>query len=990
MTCPPRFLALLLVAAIGLLPTLAAAQEPLPAVLPEVLFLVEDSARMGQNWDGDGTLTAPDARWTYVRDAIIQVVNNAPVGMNFGVALTSDGSASEGTFGFEPLAYPGIGAAGIATALNAHTTSSNGSRTYAESYANLIDNYFERSYQEPRSWLTGPFRYSCSQAVVIFIGSDVGEADSNPQYTTTPSSNDVQCNDSVGFQGCFLDDTTNYAYSTFAAPNAGTGALTTHAILLDANSPSINSDAANLLQGAANQGQGLYYEAAVPGAIASYIWSALNETFSGEYSNAGVSITEDGSTIFASYFEVTGGHPLYKGHLLAWNVDVDPDSTTFGQILATTNPAGEAWDGGQILASRRAIAGEDNSLATPTTDTIQRVGYTARTGQLMMQSLLPFDASSLSAGSDLTTLLVDEVPASANVPCNPLAHDFDFDCDADSDDAQLLVDFIRGVPSATFLTTGNPRGTWKMGDSGRALAVAASATVNAIATEAHFVAYRTKLAGIRGMVYITSNSGMVHAFGLDADTSQGREFWFYVPRFKANWDPGNNAEFDGQQIDDLMRSGQTSVNDGHLEIEHVFLDGYSNGLTDCDAPGYSSSLKDGTIDADGCEWHRVLVWAGGYGARHHYALDITLPTSPRFLWERADTSESADADDGDGQGRAVGQPGVAPFWDASVNPASRRWIVVYGAGSQPPGVAATSPANEYAEASFYIHDMDADTSESPTDYPIGGYAQDNPTLSNLDSDSAKEYLPPEEGLFGSPTLADIDGDGGVDVGYIGDSTGYVFKILFDPNDPGAPQRCAFATPASGDDAAHVYYKPAVFFGGGGDLLVYYGSGSPFNIYSTDNGGLYVRADPEPFGCVASTVAPCAADSSLFTADGFYAFSGGTGEKLVGNPIARFGRLFFATHIPGDDPCVLGSSRLYAMNVTTCGGGFFDVATDSYDVEQSLYTEVDGLISQPVFANDRLYALNVDGSGIDEGDMIGVEVTPSAMPKWIYGSWRHVF
>ena len=968
-----------------LLPSTASAQEPLPATLPEVIFLIEDSARMGDNWDGDPGLGNPDARWTYARDAVIQVMQNAPVGMNFGVVLTGDGSPSETGYGFEPIGYPGQGTASVIAALNAHVTSASGDRTFAESYANLIDNYLERSYTTPRTWLTGPFAYSCSEAVVIVIGSSAGESDGSPQYATTPSANDVLCNDSAGFQGCFLDDTANYAYTTFSAPNAGTGSVTTHTILVDSNSPTVHGDAANLYQGAANQGQGLYYEAAVPGAVASFIWSALNEVFAGEYSNAGVSISDDGSTIFASYYEVTGGHPLYKGHLLAWNVDIDPSSTTYGQILpVSTNPSGEAWDGGQILASRKADPGEGNSTELPD-DEESRIGYTARSTQLMMQTLLDFDGPSLTAGSDLTTLLVNEVPASANPACLPLAHDFDFDCDSDEEDAQVLVDFVRGVSSALFLHTGNPRGVWKMGDSGHALAVAASSNIAAIATEDHFINYRSKIALERGMVYITSNAGMVHAFGLDPDATQGEEFWFYVPRFKANWDPTNNAEFDGQQIDDLMRSGQTSVNDGHLQIDHVFLDGYSNGLTDCSAPGYSIVLKDGDIDPDGCEWHRVLVWAGGYGARHHYALDITNPTDPRFLWERSDTTTA-----GAGQGRAVGQPGVAPFWDATVSPASRRWVVVYGAGSQAPGVSASSPATSYAQAGFYIHDMDSDTSESPTDYPIGGWAQANPTLSNLDSDSLREYLPPEEGLFGSPALADIDGDGGVDVGYIGDSTGYVFKILFDPEDPGSPQRCAFATPVTADAAAHVYFRPAVFFGGAGDLLVYYGSGSPFNIYSSSNGGLYVRRDPAPFTCVESTVAPCAADSSLFTPEGFYPFAGGTGEKLVGNPIARFGRLFFATHIPGDDPCVLGTSRLYALNVNTCGGGFFDVTTDSYDVESNLYTEVDGLISQPVFANNRLYALNVDGSGIDSTDMIDVQTTPSSFPKFTYGSRYHVF
>jgi len=50
-------------AATALLAPAAQAQEPLPAVLPEVLFLVEESNAMNSAWAGDPTLTTPSTRW---------------------------------------------------------------------------------------------------------------------------------------------------------------------------------------------------------------------------------------------------------------------------------------------------------------------------------------------------------------------------------------------------------------------------------------------------------------------------------------------------------------------------------------------------------------------------------------------------------------------------------------------------------------------------------------------------------------------------------------------------------------------------------------------------------------------------------------------------------------------------------------------------------------------------------------------------------------
>jgi len=119
-----------------------------------------------------------------------------------------------------------------------------------------------------------------------------------------------------------------------------------------------------------------------------------------------------------------------------------------------------------------------------------------------------------------------------------------------------------------------------------------------------------------------------------------------------------------------------------------------------------------------------------------------------------------------------------------------------------------------------------------------------------------------------------------------------------------------------------------------------------------------------------------------------------GEKLVGDPIAAFGRLYFTTHAPGSDPCVLGSSYVYGLNVETCGGGIPDVTTDSYNQDsEGMKTTVDGLISAPVFANGRIYALNIDADGLDSDSMIeDLQVVPANFTsgQFMFSSFRNVF
>jgi hypothetical protein len=90
--------------------------------------------------------------------------------------------------------------------------------------------------------------------------------------------------------------------------------------------------------------------------------------------------------------------------------------------------------------------------------------------------------------------------------------------------------------------------------------------------------------------------------------------------------------------------------------------------------------------------------------------------------------------------------------------------------------------------------------------------------------------------------------------------------------------------------------------------------------------------------------------------------------------------------------VLGTSRVYGLNVETCGGGIPDVTTDSYSQDSSgLYTEVAGLISAPVFANGRIYALNIDSSGMDANSVMDdLQITPNDQAAFIFTGFRHVY
>ena len=101
-------------------------------------------------------------------------------------------------------------------------------------------------------------------------------------------------------------------------------------------------------------------------------------------------------------------------------------------------------------------------------------------------------------------------------------------------------------------------------------------------------------------VYVSANDGMLHAF----DATTGDERWAYVPPIV---------------MPNLWRLADADYTTNH----RYFIDG----------PITISDINDGGT------WKTVLIGALGKGGRGYFALDITNPTSPKYMWSfTADTN----------------------------------------------------------------------------------------------------------------------------------------------------------------------------------------------------------------------------------------------------------------------------------------------------------------------------------------------------------------
>lgn len=108
-----------------------------------------------------------------------------------------------------------------------------------------------------------------------------------------------------------------------------------------------------------------------------------------------------------------------------------------------------------------------------------------------------------------------------------------------------------------------------------------------------YIDFKIAQAGRAGTVYVSANDGMLHAF----NATTGEERWAFVPP---------------AVLPDLWKLADKNYTTNH----RFFVDG----------PLTVADIQDGST------WKTILVGALGKGGRGYFALDITDPASPKYLW----------------------------------------------------------------------------------------------------------------------------------------------------------------------------------------------------------------------------------------------------------------------------------------------------------------------------------------------------------------------
>ena len=994
------------------------------AVNPNILFLLDLSGDMDAVCD----TTTGDTCLEVALD-IINVVTQHYDWANYGVIGTTASASDNSYTQLIPLGTPYAELKPALASITSHGSSVT-SRNLTEALASVASDYLSVTTTADEEdddgdgftmdWDEAPIKYACQDTHVIVITTERPEDDDTvpafyrPDIASLYGYTDIEC-DASGLSStdsqCYFDQAVyQLANWDLRSDLSDDQVVYVHTLGIGTDSDTV---ADSLFQNASDLigGQGVYSSVAGDkDEMLAELLDVMADIREGFYAQSAPTVSSEGDYLIYAYYAINGTDPLAEGHVRAYEIDDDPSSATYGQVLYD-GPAtyeGALWDGGTLLVSRIVTASENNEedrdgIGRRDIYTFFEDGVSAMYTESINDRRQGFDIDFVTdVGADTTALskILDTTPDTTNPSCaKDQTYDLNDDCAVDDQDLQALVDFARGLPEATFRYIDQERGSWKLGDSPNAVPLMVDINDDVYATND---VYRKFLQELRSsdypsIVLLPANDGMLHAFRVEddpstADSEDGEELWAWIPGYLLYRE--HDSEWAGRLIDQMLY-GRTFLFDGSPVVEDVWIDYDDDGIQTC------------TAVPDDCEWRRIVVVQQGQGGPVTLALDITDPQSPEFLWEQTDE------DDPTAMGYTVGRPVIGNILDSWKSSNQDRYVVLWGSGRGVPYSTSTS-YYESAEANLYMWAVGDDywgtssvgfqTKGSGTTARGDNHHPESSLGSALKMDTDTHY----EYAYISAALAaiDVDSDGDMDTLYFPVTTSYtpsseggsgpgtasdpgstwMYKACIDSSDPGDLTWVEFYDPV--DDGGllyrpEVYYAATTVWHGDGSLGVYWGSGSPYARDTARKGDFFAMKDTDPMSCASDTMTTISSCGS----SGVYALE--AGESMTSEPIAFAGVVYFTTWVPEADRCDGGAGRLYGLRFDDCTPGMDTDSSGTADTSDTDYLE---------FEDQRLSGVAITEHGTvmvgtsdgDAADLQTIEVATDPYAGTAVISWMEIF
>ena len=407
------------------------------------------------------------------------------------------------------------------------------------------------------------------------------------------------------------------------------------------------------------------------------------------------------------------------------------------------------------------------------------------------------------------------------------------------------------------------------------------------------------------VLYAATHTGLLHAFRIDrppsmTDDEYGQELWAYEPGFLL------------PRLQDLPLSTDFLL-DGSVVVRDVL----------------TLATSDMSLTELGHAWRTVLVATCGTGCRGAFALDVTEPDDPQFLWEiepgrrcyaNAEEGHACEAtNDYDDLGYTVSKPDLGQVWVSDVlgeTGSHQRGVVILGAG-------AAMGAGGHAGNALYV--LDALSGRVLREF--GEHVLGHPAIEPA-------------GAFDQEMVGGVAGyntfTGRITTrAFAGDGAGQLWRFDISGANPADWSAERFFDVR---DVLGVAYRPPMYEA---PALALDATGSTLIVTAT-TGGVRALDDATATHAMASV-------REAFTSSGGtatllpqrqWAHVFDAGEIPTRRPVVYNSVTYFTTYRSDlSDPCLLGSSRVYGVGfVDSDAGGDFVGALDVDDAIDRTYLE----------------------------------------------------
>lgn len=507
-----------------------------------------------------------------------------------------------------------------------------------------------------------------------------------------------------------------------------------------------------------------------------------------------------------------------------------------------------------------------------------------------------------------------------------------------SSEKDNIINFIRGVD--TYDEDGDSNTTeqraWKLGDIFHSTPVLVSPPFLS-STDSSYNTFKTTNASRTPFLLVGANDGMLHAF----QESNGNELWAFIPP---------------DQLADLKSLANASS-------QHQFY---------VDSSPIVADVKTGGA------WKTIALFGTRRGGHNYYALNVTTPSSPAYLWSFTDSK----------MGETWSEPAIGKV---KMSDNTEKWVAFFGGGYD------TSSNNSTGKA-FFVVDL-SNGSKLWEYYKTTGATDD------------KQYM--NFSIAASPAILDLNNDGYIDRVYIGDVGGQMWK--FDLSAAATLSsgvvsnwtgKRVFHSSETNPPAAGEFYPTQAIYGApslandiNGNLWMYFGTGDrnhPNNTSSNRFIGIKENTNMTNGGALTVSNLTNVTSGSGAVTQGWYVTLN-SNEKVLAESDVFNNAVFFTTFTPTSAASCANSSgtaKLYSVNLTT-GDAALNLSTGAAATAGTAALSMAKTIGSGIPSRPEII---ISGSGSSGNPYVITGTTnreivntavPSVMRKSL-AAWREVF